>query len=41
VIGAQVRMKTLPELRFEQEDTEGGADRIEQLLRQLHEQEGE
>jgi len=40
VIGAQVRMKTLPELRFEQEDAEGGADRIEQLLRQLHEQEG-
>jgi ribosome-binding factor A len=40
VIGTQVRMKVLPELRFEQEDTQGGPDRIEQLLRQLHEQEG-
>jgi ribosome-binding factor A len=39
VIGAQVRMKVLPELRFEQEDAEGGPDRIERLLRQLHEQE--
>jgi ribosome-binding factor A len=33
-------MKVLPELRFEQEDSEGGPDRIERLLRQLHEQEG-
>ena len=40
VIGTQVRMKVLPELRFEQEDTQGGPDRIEQLLRQLHDQEG-
>ena len=39
VIGTQVRMKVLPELRFEQ-DTQGGPDRIEQLLRELHEQEG-
>jgi ribosome-binding factor A len=40
VIGAQVRMKKLPELKFEQEDAEGGPDRIERLLRELHEQEG-
>ncbi len=40
VIGTQVRMKVLPELRFEQEDADGGPDRIEQLLRELHEQEG-
>ena len=40
VIGTQVRMKVLPELRFEQEDAQGGPDRIEQLLRELHEQEG-
>jgi ribosome-binding factor A len=40
VIGTQVRMKVLPELRFEQEDARGGPDRIEQLLRELHEQEG-
>jgi ribosome-binding factor A len=35
-----VRMKVLPELRFEQEDAREGPDRIEQLLRELHEQEG-
>jgi ribosome-binding factor A len=40
VIGSQVRMKVLPELRFEQEDAQGGPDRIERLLRELHEQEG-
>jgi ribosome-binding factor A len=40
VIGTQVRMKVLPELRFEQEDAQGAPDRIEQLLRELHEQEG-
>ena len=33
VIGTQVRMKVLPELRFEQEDAREGPDRIEQLLR--------
>jgi ribosome-binding factor A len=40
VIGSQVRMKVLPELRFEQEDEQGGPDRIERLLRELHEREG-
>jgi ribosome-binding factor A len=40
VIGTQVRMKVLPELRFEQDDAREGPDRIEQLLRELHEQEG-
>src|SRR6266511_5256509 len=32
VIGTQVRMKVLPELRFEQEDAQGGRDRIDRLL---------
>jgi ribosome-binding factor A len=40
VIGAQVRMKVLPELRFEQEDAPGASDRVEELLRELHEREG-
>jgi len=40
VIGAQVRMKVLPELRFEQDEAPEGSDRVEQLLRELHEQEG-
>lgn len=40
VIGTQVRMKVLPELRFEQEDVAGAADRVEELLRELHEREG-
>ncbi len=40
LIGSQVRMKVLPELRFEQEDAQGEPDRIAQLLRELHEREG-
>ena len=40
VIGTQVRMKTLPELRFEQDAMLGGSDRIAELLRQLQEKEG-
>jgi ribosome-binding factor A len=40
VIGSQVRMKVLPELRFEQEDEHGAPDRIERLLRELQEREG-
>ena len=36
VIGRQVRMKVLPELEFEEEETGRTADRIEELLRELH-----
>jgi ribosome-binding factor A len=39
VIGAQVRLKVLPELAFEQDDTEETAERIETLIRKLHEDE--
>jgi ribosome-binding factor A len=37
VIGHQVRMKVLPDLEFEEDRTIETADRIEQLLRELHE----
>jgi ribosome-binding factor A len=33
-------MKVLPDLRFEHDQTLGDPDRIEQLLRELHEKEG-
>ncbi len=36
VIGHQVRMKVLPELRFEEDETSETADRIESLIRTLH-----
>ncbi|MGZ4154578.1 MAG: 30S ribosome-binding factor RbfA [Actinomycetota bacterium] len=35
VIGAQVRLKVLPELTFEEDDTEETAERIESLFRKL------
>ena len=38
VIGHQVRMKTLPDLEFQEDETLGEADRIEQLIRELHEE---
>jgi ribosome-binding factor A len=38
VIGRQVRMKVLPELEFEEDETIETADRIEELLRGLHEE---
>jgi len=38
VIGKQVRMKVLPELEFETDETTETADRIERLLRELHEE---
>jgi ribosome-binding factor A len=41
VIGRQVRMKVLPDLEFEQDDTVETADRIEELLRGLQEGGGE
>jgi ribosome-binding factor A len=40
VIGSQVRLKVLPELAFEQDDTEETAERIETLIRELHRREG-
>jgi ribosome-binding factor A len=39
VIGSQVRLKTLPDLEFEEDDTFETADRIESLIRKLHEDE--
>jgi ribosome-binding factor A len=36
VIGHQVRMKFLPDLDFEEDETIKSADRIEQLLQELH-----
>jgi ribosome-binding factor A len=39
VIGAQVRMKVLPDLEFEEDATPETADRIESLLRRIHEEE--
>jgi ribosome-binding factor A len=36
VIGHQVRLKVLPDLEFEQDETIENADRIEALLRQVH-----
>jgi ribosome-binding factor A len=40
VLGHQVRMKTLPDLEFEEDETIESADRIERLLRELHEGDG-
>ncbi len=39
VIGHQVRMKFLPDLEFEEDDTLQTAERIEQLLRELNREE--
>jgi len=36
VIGHQVRMKTLPDLEFEEDQTIETADRIERLIQRLH-----
>ncbi len=36
VLGGQVRLKTLPDLEFEEDETIEAADRIEQLIRELH-----
>src|SRR5512134_3727360 len=37
VIGHQVRMKTLPDLEFEEDETNQTAERIDRLIQQLHE----
>jgi ribosome-binding factor A len=39
VIGGQVRLKTLPDLEFEEDTTIQTADRIEELIRKMHEDE--
>jgi len=39
VIGAQVRLKVLPDLAFEEDDSAETAERIETLIRRLHEDE--
>ncbi len=36
ILGSQVRLKTLPELRFSEDETAETADRIEHLIRDLH-----
>lgn len=41
LIGDQVRMKVLPELEFEEDDTFETADRIEQLFERLHDEHGD
>ena len=40
VIGSQVRMKVLPDLEFEEDRTGETAERIDELLRELHRREG-
>lgn len=40
VIGRQVRLKVLPDLEFEQDETSRTAERIDELLRGLHHEEG-
>ncbi len=40
-LGRQMRMKYLPELVFELDDGAAEAERIEGLLRRIHEQEGD
>jgi ribosome-binding factor A len=41
LIGDQVRMKVLPDLEFEEDESIQTADRIEQLLRQVRRSDGE
>src|SRR6266545_1840593 len=40
VVGGQVRIKTLPDLQFEEDRSIEAADRIDRLIRGLHEEEG-
>lgn len=37
VLGAQVRLKFLPEIEFQEDDTGERADRVEELLRKIRE----
>ncbi len=36
VVGSQIRMKVLPDLEFEEDDTIETADRIDRLLEEIH-----
>ena len=38
MVGRQVRMKVLPDLEFEEDETVDSADRIDALFRRLHEE---
>jgi ribosome-binding factor A len=40
VIGREVRLRTLPDLEFEEDETIETADRIERVLHELHKEEG-
>lgn len=40
VIGHQVRMKVLPTLEFQEDEVVRTAERIDELIRKLHEEEG-
>jgi len=40
VIGGEVRLKMLPDLEFEEDDTIEAAERIDRVLRELHREEG-
>jgi ribosome-binding factor A len=40
VLGHQVRLKVLPDLEFEEDVTTDTADRIEELIRELHREDG-
>lgn len=40
LIGREVRLKTLPDLEFEEDETIETADRIERVLHELHKEEG-
>ena len=39
VIGGEVRLKTLPDLEFQEDDTIEAAERIDRVLRELHREE--
>lgn len=39
VLGRQIRLKVTPELRFQEDDLDGDAARIERLLDQVHQEE--
>ena len=38
-IGSRLRLKRVPELRFQYDDATAGADRIDQIINELHERE--
>src|SRR5215217_7051888 len=40
VIGSQVRLKVLPDLSFEEDETEATAERIEMLIRKVRNEDG-